>query len=91
MKKMLYRVKFYTTEGHFAYEEYSNDFTRLLFLAYQDRKNRPTIWVYDNETAEYIRVHDFNFGVFSQENVEKYLSERILNSDTLLSNVSITW
>lgn len=91
MKKMLYRVRFYTTEGHFSCEEYSNDFVRLLFLAYQDRKNRPTIWIYDNESTQYIRVHDFNFSVFSKENVDKYLQERILKTDYLLNNVTIKW
>lgn len=91
MKILPYGVRFYTSEGHFAFAEYDDDLVRLLFLAYQDRKNRPTIWVYDDKTGEHVRVHDFNYKSFSRETVENYLNERILRTDDLLDNVHIKW
>lgn len=47
----------------------------------------PTIWIYENESDKFIRVHDFGFKEATEENIRKWIKERIIDTDYLLENI----
>lgn len=86
-QRKIFCVKFYTDKGESAYSRFSDYLSQVLLWYLQDNKTgcKPTLWMLDGK--RYVRIHDFNFDELNQETYEKYLDERVLETDELLSMV----
>ena len=84
-----YGIKFYTKGGAFKHFEYKDNFYELLqlYIQHKDESPSPTIWILNNDRTDYVRVHDFQFSRLTPETYNKYLDERIIETDDLLSTV----
>lgn len=87
MKK--YKVRTYDKKGNFLRDFFTNNFRFALKLYVAETEinpdKRPTLWACNN--GVYVRVHDFNFGEVTDENIEKYLQERVIEGDDLLEDI----
>lgn len=88
MNKGKYMLKVYIEKGNYEKNIYFHDFYELLqeyikrcVQPLYDLRN-PTIWIHDGD--RYVRVHSFMFEELSQDTYEKYLREKILDTDYLL-------
>lgn len=89
-KNFKFRIVLYDNDGNREFECRGDNLYKLLLKFYTwDNSTRPTIWVYDEKTDWYIRVHDFQFGELNEETFGKYLNERIIDGDDLLENVKV--
>lgn len=93
---MAIKVKTYDGRGNSKDEYFFNDIRAALekyvkcrneILRFWDNMPLwPTIWV--ESGGEYIRVHDYSFSDLTEENIRKYLDERIIDTDDLLGSLA---
>ena len=88
-----YGIKFYTNNGNLAHSEYRDNLYEVLQLCIQNKdvQCKPTLWVLDEnhkflDHTGYVRVHDFQFSQLTLDTYNKYLGERIIDTDDLLNS-----
>lgn len=91
-----YKAKFYTERGDLKHCEYGEDLYEVIKLYLKDKNPRyacrPTLWVLDDQHVfldytGYVRVHDFQFDELTPDTYNKYLDERVINTDDLLARI----
>lgn len=88
-------MRLYDSQGNKEKDLYYTDFTELIKEYCRKRKSvscdplNPTIWVCGADGNSYVRVHGFQFPQPTPDNIRKYLDERIIAANDLLSGIHL--